>query len=74
MTEYELGSKLKSMYENAPKNEAVAMINLFGIRYANEINMNNISCKKIVIVAGIKESYQTEVRKGVNLAKYVKEK
>ncbi len=74
MMKSELASKLKSMYENAKKGEAVAMIHLFGIKYADEIKENNISCKTIAMEAGIKESYGTEISKGVKLAKYVQEK
>lgn len=50
------------------------MVHLFGIRYAEKNQENNISCKEIVSEAKIKESYKTEIRKGVNLAKHVKEK
>lgn len=34
----ELGDKLREMYINAPKGDSVAMIHLFGIIYAKEIN------------------------------------
>ena len=37
MTLNELGTKLSEMYNNAPKGNSVAMIHLFGIKYANEI-------------------------------------
>ena len=57
------------MYFNALKGESATMIHLFGIRYTNELYKYNI--KDIVIAPGLHESYKTEVRRGINLAKYV---
>lgn len=71
MTLKELGTKLSEMYNNAPKGDAVAMIHLFGIKYANEINQNNYSKKEIIEQSGISTSYLTELTKGVKLAEYV---
>ena len=70
----DLGEKLKEMYNNAPGGEKVAMIHLFGIKYADEITRSHSSNKDIAIKAGIPESYGTEISKGVKLAKHVKEK
>jgi hypothetical protein len=67
----ELGGKLREMYTNAPKGGAVAMIHLFGIKYAEEINKSEHSKKDIVKASGISESYLTELTKGVKLAEYV---
>lgn len=72
MKEEELIKKLADMYFNALKGEAATMIHLFGIKYASELEIFNI--KDIVIRAGLHESYKTEVRKGMNLAKYVSPK
>jgi len=74
MTLNELGEKLHEMYSDAPKGDAVAMIHLFGIRYANEIKIGNYSKKDIANAARIPESYGTEISKGVKLAQYLKEK
>ena len=71
MTINELGQKLYEMYNNAPKGESVAMIHLFGIKYANEINSSRFSKKDIAKAAGIHESYATEISKGVKLAPHV---
>ncbi len=68
---HELGGILKDMYFNAPEKETVAMIHLFGIKYANEISLLNSSFKEIAKAAGINESYGTEISKGAKLAKYV---
>ena len=43
MTLSELGKKLSEMYNNANKGDTVAMIHLFGIKYANEIKQSNYS-------------------------------
>ncbi len=71
MTLNELGIKLREMYENAPKGDSVAMIHLFGIKYAREIEKNNIVKKDIIEKSGISSSYLTELNKGMKLAKYV---
>jgi REP element-mobilizing transposase RayT len=63
---------LANMYENANQGEKALSIHLFGIKYADQIR--DIPSKEIAIRAGLKEPYGTEIRKGINLAKYVKEK
>jgi len=67
----ELGGKLKEMYRNASKGEAVAMIHLFGIKYAAEIKNSEFSKKEIIEVSGISASFLTELTKGIKLAEYV---
>jgi hypothetical protein len=74
MTLKELGDKLNEMYNNAPNGDSVAMIHLFGIKFADEILLSRFSKKDIAKAARIPESYGTEISKGVKLAKYVKEK
>lgn len=74
MTLKELGDKLNKMYTNAPNGNSVAMIHLFGIKFADEILLSKFSKKDIANAARIPESYGTEISKGVKLAKYVKEK
>jgi len=71
MTLNELGNKLSEMYNDAPKGDAVAMIHLFGIKYANEIKQSDYSKKDIIKQSGISTSYLTELTKGVKLAEYV---
>jgi 5-methylcytosine-specific restriction protein B len=71
MTLNELGQKLSDMYNNAPSGDLVAMIHLFGIKYAKEIDLGGYSKKEIAKNANIPESYGTEISKGVKLAKYV---
>ena len=71
MTLNELSGKLSEMYNDAPKGDSVAMIHLFGIKYANEIKESNYSKKDIIEQSGISASYLTELTKGVKLAEYV---
>lgn len=67
----DLASRLKEMYLN-PKFGKSTAVHLFGIRYADELQ--GLPLKEIVLRAGISKNYQTEIRKGVNLAKFVVEK
>lgn len=60
---------LADMYRQAADREKVISVHLFGIRYADQIR--NISPKEIAIGAELPESYGTEIRKGINLSKYV---
>lgn len=63
---------LAQMYRNALEGEKVIAIHLFGIKYADQIR--NIPAKEIAAGADLPESYGTEIRKGINLAKYVEVK
>ncbi len=74
MTLNELGLKLKEMYENAPKGDSVAMIHLFGVKYADQIIKFKYSRKDIIKISGISTTYLTELSKGIKLATYVKPK
>jgi len=71
MTLNELGTILAEMYNNASKGNSVAMIHLFGIKYANEIKESEYSKKDIITQSGISASYLAELTKGVKLAEYV---
>lgn len=71
MTKQDLAQKLNEMYYNAPEGEKVSMIHLFGIKYSEEIKECSASTKEIAKAADIKESYGTEISKGVKLGHYV---
>jgi hypothetical protein len=71
MTVQELGKILHEMYFESEQGEAVAMIHLFGIKYAKEIAASGASKKDIAKIAGLRESYGTEISKGVKLSRYV---
>ena len=60
---------LARMYRGALPKEQALSTHLFGIKYADEIR--DMSLKDIVVGAELPESYKTEIRKGINLAKYV---
>lgn len=65
----DLSSELKKMYFGAKDGERVVSIHLFGIKFASELAGKPL--KEIAVGAGIEESYYAEIRKGMNLAKYV---
>jgi 5-methylcytosine-specific restriction protein B len=71
MTINQLGKALSDLYHNAPKGEAVAMIHLFGIKYAKELNEGRFNKKEVARTANIPESFGTEISKGIKLSKYV---
>lgn len=70
MTPKELSSKLIQMYAYAEAGEQITTIHLYGIKYVNELKRYNLKC--IVNEAGVPLSYIAEIRKGMNLAKYVR--
>ena len=72
MTVNELGKTLRAMYTSAEKGEKVAMIHLFGVKYAQEIREAGAAAKDIAGAAGIPLSYGTEINKGVGLSRYVR--
>lgn len=69
-----LGVVLSKMYKEAVNNDKVAMIHLFGIRYADMIKHEKLNLKAILTYANMPSSYYTELGKGIRLAKYVVEK
>lgn len=69
MTEFVLGNVLKEMYDTALPGEQTLNIRLFGIYYAKDLN--RFGKKEILETAGLRESYQAEINKGVKLARYV---
>ena len=72
MDEQELANVLKEMYAHGlAEKKAVAMIHLFGILYAAEIEACVANSREIARRAGLGESYGTEIRKGCVLAEHV---
>ncbi len=71
MTKIELGNKLREMYENAIGVNQVAMIHLFGILYATEIEKAGATNAEIIKAAQIRPSYHAELSKGRKLARFV---
>ena len=71
MSETELSEILRNMYRNAPRGEQKTAIHLFGIRYAAELTALPVSINAVAKISGIGDSYYTEIRNGMRLAKYV---
>ena len=71
MTPQELGKILSDMYQAAPNGEKSTMVHLFGIRYADAIQHCGVSVEEIIDLSVLGRSYNTEVRKGMRLARYV---
>lgn len=71
MDDMELAKTLRRMYEQAGDGQKVAMIHLFGIKYCDEIRRCGTSPANLVLMAGLRGSYGTEVNKGCNLAHFV---
>lgn len=70
MTIEEAARILGQMYEAAgPAREQTTAVHLFGIKYSDEIQ--NMPLRELAVRAGISEKYQTEIRKGMRLSKYV---
>ncbi len=60
-----LAEILSNMYNNAT-NKAAA-IHMFGIKYAKIIIDNGYSLSQIISASGLQESYENEVRNGINI-------
>lgn len=71
MTVNELGKILKNMYDGANRGDQVAMIHLFGIKYAFEIREYGYTPIDILKSVNMPESYQVEINKGIKSSKYV---
>ena len=68
----ELAKELHRMYESGRgKNLMVTMIHLFGIRYADEIELCGATPTELCRMAGLRESFNAEVSKGRRLACFV---
>lgn len=67
----ELSEILRDKYENAPEQEQVVNIHLFGIEYAEIIKKYNYKVSQIIKLAGMKKSYNVELSKGIKLSKFV---
>lgn len=71
MTPEELSKALSDMHDSAPEGEKPTMIRLFGIKYADEIRDCGATVTEIVRRSSVRDSYNAEVSKGIQLARYV---
>ena len=69
MTLDELSKKLNETFLNAPDGKRVTMIILFGIQYCDYLEQ--VGASNVVEQSGINTKYYGEIRKGMNLSKYV---
>lgn len=70
MTIDDAAKELSKMYrEGIPNREQAVSVHLFGIKFATQLD--GMPLKEIAIRAGISPAYATEIRKGINLARYV---
>jgi hypothetical protein len=73
MTIEEAARLLKEMVDHGhATKEVVVQIHLFGIRYAEAID--GMPLGELTARAGISDTYKTEIRKAINLARYVQER
>ena len=73
MTVEEAAKILATMYaQGLPKREQALSVHLFGIKYSKQIE--NMSLPELAVRAGIPKTYATELRKGINLSRYVEVK
>lgn len=63
---------LKDMYNNPESTGKSMTPHLFGFKYGAVIENNNYSTETIAVEAGLTKSYGTEIRKGVNIYKAIK--
>lgn len=68
----ELGKILREMYDAAIGGK-VSAIHMFGIKYGPIIKAKNYSTAEIIRAAGIGESYNVEVSKGISIYKVIKD-
>lgn len=65
----DLSGALKQAYFGAAEREKAVSVHLFGIEYADHLDGHSLV--EITDAAGLNKSYAVEIRKGMNLAKYV---
>ena len=65
----ELGEILRKLTENAGDKMQMCSIHMFGIKYGKQIIAQNYKASAIITAAGLKESFYTELQKGINIYK-----
>jgi hypothetical protein len=69
MNSKDLSGALKRAYFGAAEREKAVSVHLFGIEYADHLEGHSLV--EITDAAGVNKSYAVEIRKGMNLARYV---
>ena len=65
----DLIAEIKATCASAPRGDRVVRIHLVGIKNASRLK--GVNLKDLAARAGIGESFETELRKGVRLAEFV---
>ena len=73
MTDNQLASKLKQLWQRADLNSVTA-VQIFAIQYAYDIEKCTLNNRDLAKMADIPDGLQTDMQKGTNLAKHVKMK
>ena len=68
----ELGTILKQMYEDQEASSQTNATRMFAIKYGKIIEQHGYNAATLVAAAGLKESYHTEVNKGINIYRSIK--
>ena len=68
----DLGKLLRKMYDEAIGGK-VSAIHMFGLKYGAVIKSNDYSIAEIIRIAGISDSYNVEVSKGISIYKVIKD-
>lgn len=72
MDKQELGKILAQRYNQHEKGFANCSIILFGIEYASEIKSGGYTAKDLLEASKIGKNYEADLRKGIQLADFVK--
>ena len=73
MTPEDLAKMLSEMYAKGSKSrEKVTMVQLYGVKYAGEIEQCGVSPATIASMAQIPPSYGIDINSGKKLSKYVR--
>ena len=68
----ELGAILKQMYEDPNTSSQTNATRMFAIKYGAIIEKHGYNAAMLVAAAGLKDSYQIEVNKGINIYRSIK--
>lgn len=71
MTLHELAKALKTLRDD-PKVGKIAGLHLFGIRHAADLKDRDL--RRVLELANMSTSYETEILKGIRLAEFVVER
>ena len=70
MTLDEAAGLLKQAYNSAPRDRKVCAVQLFGIRYAEELKASGLTAS-IIALRALGKDLGPQIRAGINLADYV---